>query len=448
MVLGSRVEAVRWQLAIEQYVKSRGYKIGTLVAFSGEVNDSQSGPDAFTETSKALNPGLNGRDIRDAFKGDEFQILLVANKFQTGFDQPLLCGMYVDRRLAGIQAVQTLSRLNRAYPDKDTTYVLDFVNSSEEVLAAFKTYYDTAELEGVTDPNLVYDLRAKLDGSGHYDEFEVDRVVAVEMNPKAKQGDLIAALEPVADRLLKRFKQAQEKLLAARAKKDDKAAAEEANGEINALILFKADMGAFQRMYSFLSQIFDYGNTAIEKRFMFYRRLIPLLEFGREREGIDLSKVKLTHHSLKDQGKRQLPLGDGEAFKLPPLSEAGSGSLHEKEKARLEEIIAKVNDLFEGELTDDDQLVYVNNVIKGKLLESKELVLQASNNTKAQFANSPTLSKEIMNAVMDALAAHTHMSKQAIDSERVREGLKDVLLGPAQLYEALREKAGEHGLER
>ena len=164
----------------------------------------------------------------------------MANKFQTGFDQPLLCGMYVDRRLAGIQAVQTLSRLNRASPGKDATYVLDFVNSSEEVLAAFKTYYDTAELEGVTDPNLVYDLRAKLDGSGHYDDFEVDRVVAVEMNPKAKQGDLIAALEPVADRLLKRFKQAQEKLLTARAKKDDKAT-EEANGEINALILLKAD---------------------------------------------------------------------------------------------------------------------------------------------------------------------------------------------------------------
>jgi type I restriction enzyme R subunit len=447
VVLGSRVEAVRWQLAIQKYIKSRGYKIGTLVAFSGDVNDGQSGPDAFTENSTTLNPGLKGRNIRDAFDGDEYQILLVANKFQTGFDQPLLCGMYVDRRLAGVQAVQTLSRLNRAHPGKDTTYVLDFVNSSEEVLAAFKTYYDTAELEAVTDPNLVYDLRAKLDGSGHYDEFEVDRVVAVELNPKAKQGDLIAALEPVVDRLLKRFKQAREQLQLARAKKDDRAT-EEANGEINALILFKADMGAFQRMYSFLSQIFDYGNTAIEKRFIFYRRLIPLLEFGREREGIDLSKMKLTHHSLKDQGKRQLPLGSGEAPKLQPLSEAGSGSLHEREKARLEEIIAKVNDLFEGELTEDDKLVYVNNVIKGKLLESQELVVQAANNSKAQFATSPTLAKEIMNAVMDALSAHTTMSKQALDSEHVREGLKDVLLGPAQLYEALREKAGQQRAEQ
>lgn len=446
VVLGSRVEAVRWQLAISQYIKARGYKIGTLVAFSGEVNDPQSGPDAFTETSTVLNSGLNGRDIRDAFKGDEFHILLVANKFQTGFDQPLLCGMYVDRRLAGIQAVQTLSRLNRSHPGKDTTYVLDFVNSSEEVLKAFKTYFETAELEAVTDPNVVYDLRAKLDASGHYDEFEVERVVAVELNPKAKQGDLVAALTPVADRLLKQFKQAQEKLKAARATNNQKAE-EEANGEIAALILFKADMGAFQRVYAFLSQIFDYGNTAIEKRFMFYRRLIPLLEFGREREGIDLSLLKLTHHTLKDQGSRPLILAEGDAPKLMGFSEAGSGGLYDKERALLEEIVTKVNDLFQGDLTDDDKLVYVNNVIKGKLLECEELVVQASNNTKAQFANSPTLSKEIMNAVMDALAAHTAMSKQAIDSERVREGLRDTLLGPGQLYEALRDKAIERGLD-
>jgi type I restriction enzyme R subunit len=200
-------------------------------------------------------------------------------------------------------------------------------------------------------------------------------------------------------------------------------------------------------MYSFLSQMFDYGNTAVEKRFLFFRRLMLLLEFGREREGVDLSKVTLTHHALRNLGKTSLPLGDDEAPRLAPLTEAGSGAINEKEKARLAEIIARVNDLFEGELTDDDQLVYVNSVIKGKLLESQELAEQAVNNTKAQFANSPTLSQEILNAVMGALAAHTTMSKQALDSERVREGLKDVLLGPAQLYEALRERAGQSVLE-
>jgi len=429
VVVGSRLEAVRWQLAIDQYIKSQNYKIASLVAFSGEVNDKESGPDPFTENSKTLNPNLRGRDMREAFNTDEYQILLVANKFQTGFDQPLLCGMYVDKRLAGIQAVQTLSRLNRAYPGKDTTYILDFVNAADEVLEAFKTYYATATLAGVTDPNLVYDLRAKLDAAGHYDDNEVEHVVTVEMNPNSAQYELNAAL--------KRYAVARKGWQDAQALKDAKAV-QAAQDEMNALQLFKRDLGTFIRVYAFLSQIFDYGNTAIEKRAIFFRRLLPLLEFGREREGVDLSKVVLTHHKLKNQGKRALPLSAGEP--LPPLTDPGSGQLQEKEKARLAEIIEKVNTLFDGELSDDDKLVYVNHVLKGKLLESDILVQQASNNTKEQFSNSPDLATEIMNAVMDALSAHTTMSKQALDSEKVRSGLKEVLLGPAKLYESLRER--------
>ncbi len=439
VVVGSRLEAVRWQIAIDKYIKSQGYKIGTLVAFSGEVNDQESHPDPLSETSKTLNANLNGNDIRVAFATDEYQILLVANKFQTGFDQPLLCGMYVDKRLAGIQAVQTLSRLNRAYPGKDTTYVLDFVNDPDEVLSAFKTYFETAELDGVTDPNLVYDLRAKLDSEGHYDDNEVDRVVNVEMNPNASQAELSAAIEPVADRLLKRYRVAQEAFKAAVANKDANAE-QTAKDEMNTLVLFKHNLGAFQRVYAFLSQIFDYGNTAIEKRAIFFKRLLPLLEFGREREGVDLSKVTLTHHKLKDQGKRNLALVNGEYPKLAPLTEPGSGEVREQEKIYLALIIAKVNDLFDGELTDDDKLIYVNHVLKGKLLESDILVQQANNNTKEQFANSPDLANELMNAIMDALSAHSSLSRQALGSEKVRSGLKDVLLGPAQLYEALREQ--------
>ena len=144
---------------------------------------------------------------------------------------------------------------------------------------------------------------------------------------------------------------------------------------------------------------------------------------------------------LKRPGKAPDTAGTGEAPKLSPLTESGGGSVQEKEKARLEEIIAKVNDLFEGELTEDDRLVYVNNVIKGKLLESVVLVQQAVNNTKEQFANSPDLSSELLNAIMDALAAHSTMSTQALESEQVRNGLRDILLGPGQLYEALRLRA-------
>ena len=447
VVVGSRVEAVRWKLAIEKYIQASGYQIGTVVAFSGEVTDKDSGPDSFTENSLTLNPKLKGRDIREAFKGDEYQILLVANKFQTGFDQPLLCGMYVDKRLAGIQAVQTLSRLNRAHPDKGTTYVVDFVNDPAEVLASFKTYHSTADLAAATDPNLVLNLRAKLDAAGHYDDFEVYRVVQVELNPNAKQSELIAALEPVRDRLMKRYKAGQDALKAAKQQNDQKAA-EAAQDMLNTLILFKADMGAYIRLYTFLSQIFDYVNTAIEMRAIFFKRLLPLLEFGREREGIDLSKVVLTHHDLKNRGTQGMPLHVGEKSLLPPITEAGSGSVQEKEKALLAVIIAKVNDLFEGELSDQDKLVYVNNVIKGKLLESEKLVQQAMGNEKAQFANSPNIHPEMLNAIMGALDAHTAMSTQALNSIKVQNGLRDILLNHAGLWEALRAKGEQSAIGR
>jgi type I restriction enzyme R subunit len=441
VVVASRVEAVRWQLAMEKYIKAQGYKLGTLVAFSGEVLDKETSPEPFTEHSLALNPHLKGRDIREAFKGGEYQVLLVANKFQTGFDQPLLCAMYVDKRLAGIQAVQTLSRLNRAHPGKDTTYVLDFVNEPAEVLLAFKTYHTTAELSATTDPNLVYDLRAKLDAAGHYDDFEVDRVVKVELDANAKQSDLVKAIEPVVDRATKRFKAAQAAFKTAN-ETGQVNARDEAKAELDALALFKTDMGAYLRLYTFLSQIFDYGSTAIEKRAIFYKRLLPLLDFGRERDEIDLSKMQLTHHTLKAQAKASMSLDAGDKPKLDPLTETGSGSVQDKEKALLKEIIEKVNALFEGELSDADKLVYVNNVLMEKLLESTTLVQQAANNTKEQFANSPDLQSEIMNAIMSALDAHTLMSTQALNSETVRVGIKDILLNHARLWEALRSRAG------
>jgi type I restriction enzyme R subunit len=439
VVVGSRVEAVRWQLAIEKYIREQGYRIGTIVAFSGEVNDKPSGPDPFTEKSKELNPNLRGRDIREAFGTDEYQILLVANKFQTGFDQPLLCGMYVDRRLAGIQAVQTLSRLNRAYPDKDTTYVVDFVNDAREILDAFKTYYTTAQLTTTTDPNLVFNLRAKLDFAGHYDDFEVDRVVAVELKEKATQGELLRALEPIVDRLMKRYKAARVELASAK-EREPEADLKAAREELDALILFKNDMGAFLRLYVFLSQIYDFGNTALEKRAIFYKRLLPLLEFGREREGIDLSKVVLTHHKLTNLGKRPMPLNDGEALTLKPFSETGSGAVREQTRTYLHEIIERLNDLFGSDTTDQDQLVYVNEVIKGKLLESEKLRQQAINNSKQQFASSPDLDSELLNAIMAALEAHTSLSTQALNSATVQKGMKEVLLNHARLWEALRER--------
>ncbi len=445
VVVGSRKEAVRWKLAIDNYITEKGYPLGTLVAFSGEVNDEESGPEGFTERSHSLNPGLKS-DIREAFNGADYQILLVANKFQTGFDQPLLCGMYVDRRLAGIQAVQTLSRLNRCHPGKDTTYVVDFVNEPDDILTAFKTYYASAELAEATDPNLILDLKTKLDAQGHYDEFEIERVVKVLLDAihtgRAKQSQLIGALEPVAQRLMTLHKQARLAYRQAEAINDTDAL-KRAKEELDALTLFRSDMGTYVRFYTFLCQIFDYANTGLEKRALFYKTLLPLLEFEREIDTVDLAKVVLSRYHLRDLGQRDLPLGEGESTAIPGLA-PGGGGVQDKQKAQLAEIIAKLNDLFSGELSDNDKVTYVRAVIRGRLLQSPTLRQQAAANSKEQFANSPDFGKELLDAIIGALDVHQAMSSQALNSAQVRDGLKDVLLNQTNLYEDLRDQ-GQHG---
>ena len=168
--------------------------------------------------------------------------------------------------------------------------------------------------------------------------------------------------------------------------------------------------------------------------------MLPLLEYGRERDGIDLSKVKLTHHKLSNKGKQPMPLGDGDTPQLPPITEAGSGSVQEKAKVYMGELIEKLNELFGSETTDQDQLVYVNQVIRGKMLESEKLRQQAANNTKEQFSTSPDLDAALTNAIVEALDAHTSMSTKALNSDAVRRGLKNILLNHAGLWELLRNR--------
>ncbi len=436
IVVTSRKEAVRWKKAIDHYIARMRYPLGTLVAFSGEVND----PDSFThpvsETSQELNPQLRRRDIRDAFDEAENHILLVANKFQTGFDQPKLCAMYIDKRLAGIQAVQTLSRLNRAAPGKDTTYIIDFANQGDEILQAFQTYYQTAQLMGVSDPQLVVDLLNKLDSGGFYDQAEVDRVVDAVLNPQTNsQRALIAAIQPVGMRLMNRYQTAKQAMQAAqRAHYDD----HDNRTALEHLELMRSDMQAYVRLYTFMAQMIDFGNPEFHKRMIFYRFLLPLLTFERDHAIIDLSYVELTAYNLRPLHETSLPLKPDNGA-LPPPSAVGTGALTEAEKLRLAEIIRMVNDLFKGELTDNDMLTYVNEVIKRKLLESDILRQQAQNNSREQFANSPDLLNALTEAIIASIDAHTTMSKQALNDDKVKRGLLSILLGPARLYDALRE---------
>jgi type I restriction enzyme R subunit len=254
VVTDSRKAAVRYKKAIDAYLAKKGYsEIRTLVAFSGDVVDEDTGPGPFNE--KNMNPGLDGRDLRTAFATDDFKVMLVANKFQTGFDQPLLVATYVDKQLSGVTAVQTLSRLNRTYRTpagevKSETFVLDFVNEPEDIRAAFEPYYIDAFLETATDPNLVHDLAVKLDQAAIYTDAEIDAAVDAWIK-RAGNNALKAALGPAQARFKDRYVTALQT--------DD-------NAELDALDLFRKDVGSFIRLYDFMSQIIDYGDTDLEKR--------------------------------------------------------------------------------------------------------------------------------------------------------------------------------------
>ena len=180
---GSRLEAVRYKQSFDRYIQEKGYPIKSLVAFSGVVEDDKLPGTTYTEVQ--MNQGVREKELPEHFATQEYQVLLVAEKYQTGFDQPLLHTMYVDKRLAGIQAVQTLSRLNRTHPLKKDTFVLDFVNDCDEIREAFKTYYEGAEMGEEADPARMYAIKGELDASGIYLDEEVQRFCAVYFKPRA-----------------------------------------------------------------------------------------------------------------------------------------------------------------------------------------------------------------------------------------------------------------------
>lgn len=422
VVTASRKEAVRYKLAIDKYIRENGYRIGTLVAFSGEVTDPDSGFQPFTEGN--MNDAKS-RNIREAFDTGEYQVLLVANKFQTGFDQPKLVAMYVDKKLSGVTAVQTLSRLNRTYKGKTETFILDFVNSSDEILKAFRTYYKKAELADVSDPNLIHNLQAKLDDSRIYLPSEVDAFAEAYFDPRGTQAALQAHIAPAVDRFRVRQKEGLEQ--------GDKKL-------LDSLEIFRKDLGNFTRTYDFLSQIINYGDTELEKRSVFYRHLAPYLKGSITKDPLDLSSVELTHYRIWNQEKRKFALGEpDDDDKLQPLTEIGSAEPHDKQFAFMSEIVSQMNTLFEGELTDADLLNYACHV-RDKMLENETLEKQAKSNTKDQFALGD-FRNVMMNNVMEGLDNYTSMATQVLNEERIREGFATILL--EMVYKGFKEKKAE-----
>jgi type I restriction enzyme, R subunit len=338
VVTGSRLEAVRYKEGFDRYIAAKGYKIRTLVAFSGTVVDDRIKEKTYTE--EGMNNGIREKDLPERFATPEYHVLLVAEKYQTGFDQPLLHTMYVDRRLAGIQAVQTLSRLNRVHPLKEDTFILDFVNDRQEIQAAFKQFYEGAEMGELVQPALMYEVGTALTASGIYLADEVERFCRVYFKPKARQSaadhrEMNAILDPAVDR----FRRLQET-------------------DENEAELWRGKMIAFRNLYSFLSQIIPYQDSDLEKMYTYFRHLAPKLP--RRQSGPQYSfddDIRLEYYRLQKISEGSISLQEGEAAPLDGPKEVGTGLVREQ-PLPLSRLIDVINERFGTEFTDADQLFF------------------------------------------------------------------------------------------
>ena len=449
VVTSSRKEAVRYKLGFDKYITEMGYdKVHAMVAFSGEVEFAVSDPNAagllgekFTETN--MNPHLKGRDMRKAFESDDYQVMIVANKFQTGFDQPKLCAMYVDKKLAGVECVQTLSRLNRTYPGKEIsgTFVLDFFNEPEDILAAFQEYYQTAALIDVSNPNLIFDLSEKLRAFDIFTWAEVERFCKAFLKKTLSNAAVANICKPAVERWTLRYKSATEAYKTAlemlnRAKKSGDAVLiantdktfKDCKKEKDALELFKKDLRTFVRLYEFISQIVDYDDKDLEKLSMYARQLGPLLrEANIHDDELNLGDIALSHYRLSKIKQQNLKLATEASKGLEPGSGLGSGAAKENQEEFLSKIIERLNEIFAGDgLTEDDMIIYAR-TIKYKVSENMKVVTQIANNSREQVLLGD-FPKAVEEAILESSEAHQkQMIKLLSMSEKLSQFQNTIL---------------------
>ena len=444
VVTSSRKEAVRYKLGFEKYIAEQGYTdIHALVAFSGEVEFCENDPhvqgllgEKFTETGSNMNPQLKGRDMRTAFDTDDYQVMIVANKFQTGFDQPKLCAMYVDKKLGGVECVQTLSRLNRTYPGKaeSGTFVLDFFNDSQDILDAFQPYYQTAELADVSDPNLIFDLFDKLRGSEIFLWQEVEQFCVAFLQKGKSNAALANICKPAVERWKVRYKsaieaykkakeifehckQTNDPILIANAENSFKECKKEKDG----LEIFKKDLGTFVRFFEFMSQIVDYDDKNLEKLSLYARNLRPMLrESILDEEDIDLQGVVLSHYRLSRIKQQDLRLKENSGeFTLNPGDGPGSAKARDRKEELLALIIGRLNELFITDNLTDQDLVNYAYTIRDKVRENQDVMLQIASNTPEQ-AMLGDFPRAVDDAILGSHEAHQEQMMQLLsDPKRV-----------------------------
>jgi type I restriction enzyme R subunit len=334
------------------------------VAFSGTVIDDKFRDKTYTETG--MNLGIREKELPEKFATTEYQVLLVAEKYQTGFDQPLLHTMYVDKRLAGLQAVQTLSRLNRIHPLKEDTFVLDFVNDRQEIQEAFKQYYEGVEMGEEVEPSRLYEVKAELDAAGIYLSQEVRQFCEIYFKPKERQSvsdhkAMNAALDPAVDRFSALLE-------------SDEDAAE----------LWRGKLAAFRNLYAFLSQVIPYQDSDLERLYTFLRHLSSKLPKRRSGPAYQFDdEVRLEYYRLQKIAEGSIDLKEGRARPLDGPKEVGSGVLHD-EPITLSRLIDMLNEQFGTDFNQADQLFF--DQITEVAIDDERLQQAAKVNPVAKFS--------------------------------------------------------------
>lgn len=400
LVTSGRLDAVRFKQAMDKHIRDNGIKdIGTIVAFSGEVEDPEVPGSKYTEQS--MNAELKGMDIPAALKRPQFNLLIVANKFQTGYDEPLLCAMYVDKDLSGVATVQTFSRLNRVCTGKDRTYILDFRNKPESIQKDFEPYYRETSLSGVSDPNLLFDLQAKLRERNLYTDAELDQCAAAYYaKSKDAQAKIMAAVKPGADR----FRDALQRA------KDSKNATEQ-----ESLEYFRKQAVGYLKAYEFLAQICEYGDASLEKLYIYLKALIGLIRDDAGAVDADITGLKLAGLAIIPEGTVAIPLsGKGE---VKPLIDVGSKAMSARERARIEDIIRRINELFEGNLSEDQKKLFTMGIVNN-LATDQDVLLQARANDQESFAQGDFKDK-VKLAIANQVEVNKDMGKQILSREKL-----------------------------
>jgi len=363
VVTGSRLAAVKYKLAFDRYIKAHGYSgIRSLVAFSGTVEDPDDPGAAYTEVS--MNDGLAESELPEAFERDDYRVLLVAEKYQTGFDQPLLQTMYVVKKLAHVQAVQTLSRLNRMAPGKARTFVLDFANEEADIYTAFKPYYEATPIGENADPHRLSELQHKLLEWALFAPDDVNAFAEVWYRGKRDHSATDhRVMNAVLDAVVERFKERAE------AEQDE----------------FRGQLTAYRNLYAFLSQIIPYQDSELEKLYAFVRNLIAKLPPPGDGQAFALDdEVALRFFRLQQMTEGSIDLGYGEADPLKGPTDVGTGRVAE-EGVSLSTLVTKLNERFGTDFTEADQFFF--DQIRATAEGDDKIVEAARANNLANFSS-------------------------------------------------------------